>query len=60
MVRGVLLGYVKVFGLRFLGCHWWDVKPQGEISFIFQGFRFHLHLMDLKLTLFFFVYFPIE
>ena len=53
MVGGVLLGSVKVFGSRFPRfCHWWDVKPPRGISFIFQGFRFHL----LKLTPFFFFF----
>ena len=42
-------------GFRFVFprfCHWWDVKLQGGISFIFRGFRFHLCLMDFKLTSF--------
>ena len=52
MVGGILLGSAKVFGSRFPRfCHWWDVKPPRGMSFIFQGFRFHL----LKLTPFFFV-----
>ena len=51
---GVLLGSTKVFGSRFLGFVIdGDVKPLGGISFIFQGFRFHLRLMGLKLTPFY-------
>ena len=60
---GVLLGFGKVLHLRFPRfCHRWDVKPPGWIYFILQGFRFHLRLMDLKLTpssiyiFFFFIY----
>ena len=30
VVRGILLGFVKVFGLRFPRFfHWWNVKPPG-------------------------------
>ena len=60
--RGVLLGSAKIFVSHFLGCHWWDVKPPGGISFIFPGFHFRLHLMGLKLTPScpFFFYLPVE